>query len=286
MFKKLSITLLLFCTFGVQAQVPDTDLHLFKIEKTKGGLKLQKPVNITNRPGYDNQASLTPDSKKILYTSIREDGQADVYVYDLKKKKSLVLTKTPISEYSPVLSADGKFVTSVVVESDSSQYLHFINPVNGLHDNKMNVDSVGYYTFLNQDTVIYYKLTDPHSLRYHSLKSGEDKWLAHSPTRAFKAISRNTLLYGIKDSSKVIFYKYYFLLHKAEKFCEYPSLNEDFIWHPVLGLIKSEDLKLMYYDSTLKEWKLLFDLSGYGLKKITRFDIDPKTNFLVVTDNL
>lgn len=266
--------------------MPDTELWLFKIEEQKSGMILEKPVNITGRPGYDNQPSFTADSKKIHYVSIRDDKQADIYSYDLKRKKSTAFTKTPISEYSPVVTADGKFMTSVTVESDSSQYIHFINSETGIHEIKINVDSVGYYTFLNSDTVVYYKLTEPHSLRYHVKSSGEDKWLGDKPTRAFRAISRNKLLYGLKDSVKVEFYTYNFLLHKADKMCSYPSVNEDFIWHPILGLVKSEGLQLLRYDSTLKEWKLLFDLSSFGLKKVTRFDIDLKSRYLVVADNL
>ena len=249
-------------------------------------MTLAEPINITKREGYDNQPSFSPDSKKIFYVSVRDDNQADIYQYDLRHRRTTAVTKTGISEYSPVLMADGKFITSVVVENDSSQCIHFINPLNGIHEAKLDVDSVGYYTFLNQDTIVYYKLTEPHSLRYHIKSSGEDSWLGNVPSRAFKSISRNTLLYALKDTSKITFYTYNFLLRKAEKFATYSSLSEDFIWHPVLGLVKSEGLQLLHFDSLLKEWKLLFDVSAFGLKKITRFDIDPKTNYLVVADNL
>lgn len=286
MFKKLSILLFAVGQLVFKAQVPDTELWLFKIENQKTGMSLERPLNITNRPGYDNQPSFSANSKKINYVSIREDKQADIYYYDLKHKKSIALTKTPISEYSPVTTANEKFITSVTVESDSAQCIHFINPATGIHEDRINVDSVGYYIFLNSDTVIYYKLTEPHSLRYYVRSTGEDKWLGDNPTRAFRSTSRNTLLYGLKDSLKVEFYVYNFLLHKSEKICAYPSANEDFIWHQNLGLIKSEGLQLLRYDVTDRGWKLLFDLSSFGLKKITRFDIDSKTKYLVVVDNL
>ena len=286
MRRKFSLILCLLKLIVLEGQVPNTELWLFKIETSKSGMTVVKPLNLTKREGYDNQPSFSPDSKKIFYVSVREDKQADIYQYDLKHRKTTAFTKTPISEYSPALTPDHKFITSVVVENDSSQFIHFINPLNGIHETKLDVDSVGYYTFLSADTVVYYKLTEPHSLRYHVKSSGEDKWLGNNPTRAFKPVSRNTLIYGLKDTAKITFYSYNFLLRKAEKFAEYPSLNEDFLWHPLLGLIKSEGLQLLAYNSTLKEWKVLFDLSAFGLKKITRFDIDPKTNYLVVADNL
>ena len=140
-----------------------------------------------------------------------------------------------------------------------------------------NTDSVGYFTFLNTDTFIYYKLTQPHSLRYYCISANEDKWLGYQPIRGFKAINRYTLIYGLKDTAKVTFYKYDFILHKSEKYCDYHSTNEDIIWHPEWGLLKSEGLKILRFDTTKNEWQL---------KKITRFNFDLKNNYLTVVDNL
>jgi hypothetical protein len=286
MGKKLSILLFIFWFHLMRSQLPNTDVWLFKLEKNKAEIKLASPKNITNRTGYDNQPSFSADSKKIYYVSIREDNQADFYYYDLKSEKIIQLTKTKESEYSPVLTPDGKYLNSVVVESDSAQRIHFINALTGTSEKKYEVDSVGYYTFLNSDTVLYYKLTSPHSLRYFVKSTNEDKWLGNDPIRAFKTIDRHSFIYGIKDSVKVTFYKYDFILHKAEKYTDYPSLNEDAIWHSQFGLVKSEGNKLLRYDETKKEWILLFDLSSFGIKKITRFNFDLKNKYLVIVDNL
>ena len=269
------------------AQMPDTDIWLFKLKTDK--LKkstLVEPHNLTNRPGYDNQPSFSADGKRIFYVSVREDNQADIYVYDISSKKNVAITKSKVSEYSPVLSSDGKYLNSVVVEEDSAQRIHWIDVKTGFHTKKLEMDSVGYYTFLNSDTVIYYKLTEPHSLRYFSSITNEDKWLGNSPVRAFKAINRHTLIYGIKDSSSVTYYKYNFLLHKAERYCDYASLSEDAIWHPQMGLIKSEGTRLLRFNESTNNWELLYDLAVFGIKKITRFAFDAANKQLVVVNNL
>jgi dipeptidyl aminopeptidase/acylaminoacyl peptidase len=284
MFRKFNAYVLLLGFCSVKAQLPNTDLWLFKIENTKQGMTFVKPFNITNREGYDNQPSFSADNKKIYFVSVRDDTQADIYYYDLKAGKINQLTKTPISEYSPEQTPDGKYISAVVVEEDSAQRIHFINKETGMHENKFDYDSVGYYHFLNNDTCVYYKLTDPQSLRYNNGK--EDKWLGTHPVRTFKTVNRSTLIYGLKDSLKVTFYRYNFLLHKGEKYCEYPSLNEDMVWHPDLGLVKSEGATLLRYDAQKKEWLLLADLSGAGIKKITRFNFDTGNKYLVVVDNL
>lgn len=286
MRKKFS-SLFFILSLVVSAQLPNTDLWLFKIETDKLNQTILKdPLNITNREGYDNQPSFSPDGKRIYYVSIKEDKQADIYYYEISGKTTIPFTKTKVSEYSPTLTDNGGFISSVVVEPDSAQRIHFINTTSGIDDNKLEMDSVGYFTFLNTDTVIYYKLTEPHSLRYYVTSKNEDKWLGNAPIRTFKALNRHTLIYGLKDSTKVNFYKYDFLLQKASRYASYPSTNEDIVWHPLWGLIKSEETKLLRFDEVKSQWILLFDLASFQIKKITRFAFDPKTKYLVVVNNL
>lgn len=286
MLKTCSCFCLLLSGFAIRAQVPDTELWLFRIQATKTATTLGKPKNITQHPGYDNQAVFSADSRKIWYVSMDSTQQTDIFFYDLRKNKSRRFTKTPVSEYSPVPDSDGRYLTSVTVEGDSSQYIHYINAKDGIHEHRIDADSVGYYTFLNTDTVVYYKLTNPHSLRYRAQSTGQDHWLANTPARAFRAVNRHTLIYATKDSVGLDFFSYDFLLRRGKKLCSYPSPHEDFIYHNLYGLVKSEDQKLLRFDELLGEWLPLFDLSGTGIKRITRFDIDAAGKWLVVTDNL
>ncbi|MCZ8283993.1 MAG: hypothetical protein O9353_00930, partial [Bacteroidia bacterium] len=113
--------LLLLPGLTTLAQMPETDLWLFSLEKKDRVYQAVNPVNITNRPGYDNQPAFTADGKSILYVSIRDDGQADVYRYDLKSKLHTNLTKSKVSEYSPTVLPDESGFSAVVVEADSAQ---------------------------------------------------------------------------------------------------------------------------------------------------------------------
>jgi Tol biopolymer transport system component len=70
-----------------QSGAPGTDIFLagIRIDRGRiGRISLETPVNFTNRPGYDNQPSFTPDGRAILFTSIRDGKQADTYRYTLK----------------------------------------------------------------------------------------------------------------------------------------------------------------------------------------------------------
>jgi len=283
-----TLFILVFFTNSLLAQMPETDIWLFKIEKKENVLTYTNPLNITNRAGYDNQPTFSLDEKSILYVVIDSTKQADIYQYTISKKSSVNLTKSNVSEYSPTLLPNGLGFSCVVVEKDSAQRVWKFNL-----DGKFNsivhegTDSIGYHTWLNADTLLYYKLTDPHSLRVLSIKSNEDHWLCDHPTRAFKKIGSSTrFIYAIKDSVRTEFRIYNPTLRESKVYATYPTSNEDFIWHSELGLIKSENADLLRYNDQTDKWDLLFSFSNLGIKKITRFVFDSKTKQLAIVSNL
>lgn len=284
--KTLLICLLFSLTLS--AQMPETDIWLFKLEKKEGKYNYSNPLNITHRVGYDNQPTFSSDGKSILYVCIDSTKQADIYQYAISKKTSVNLTKSQVSEYSPTIIPDGSGFSSVVVEKDSSQRVWLFN-LDGTFKRIVHegTDSIGYHTWLNTDTLMYYKLTNPHSLRVLDLKTNKDVWICNHPTRAFKKIgSTSHFIYAIKDSISTQFRIYNPALRESNVYATYPSLNEDFIWHSELGLIKSEGSDLLRYNEQAKTWDVLFSFSSLGIKKITRFVFDNKTKQLAIVSNL
>lgn len=285
---KHAFLLSILVSINALAQLPETDVWLFKIDKKEGKYIYSKPLNITNRPGYDNQPVFTPDDKSVFYVRIDSTNQADIYHYAISKKKHVNLTKSQVSEYSPTIIPDGSGFSSVVVEKDSSQRVWQFN-WDGTFKNIVHegTDSVGYHTWLNNDTLLYYKLTEPHSLRSLNLKTNKDVWICDRPARAFKKMGNSSkFIYAIIDSVSTQFRIYEPSLKESKVYASYPSVNEDFIWHPELGLIKSENADLLRYNEQLKQWETLFAFSAVGIKKITRFVFDSKTKNIVLINTL
>src|SRR5262245_39623192 len=83
-----------------------TDIYLLELRATGARPAASGLVRVTDWKGYDNQPSFTPDGRALLYTSIREDGQADIHRYDLAAKTSARLTTTAEAEYSPTVTPD------------------------------------------------------------------------------------------------------------------------------------------------------------------------------------
>jgi len=278
----------LFISTYCFAQMPETDIWLVNIVKKEGKYNYEKSLNISSRKGYDNQPSFTEDNKGIYFVSNKVANQTDVFMYNIKNKTLNPVFQTRESEYSPTLTVDNKFITCVVVLMDSSQQLFNYDVENKLSANNIsNKDSIGYFTWLNKDTILYYKLTLPHSLRAWDIKTNKDVWICDYPTRAFKKIGNTSqFIYGIKkDSSFVEFRIYNPTLRESKVYATFPSVNEDFVWNNELGLIKSENSNLLNYNPLTKNWDLLFSFSNIGIKKITRFVFDSKNKRLAIVSN-
>lgn len=84
----------------VWAVYPDYDLFTAKPDGTD-------VKRLTFEPGYDAEATLSPDGKKIVFTSTR-DGDLDIYVMDSDGKNVKRLTDKLGYDGGPFFSPDGK----------------------------------------------------------------------------------------------------------------------------------------------------------------------------------
>ena len=74
---RLAFVLMLASQAPAAQPPPSTDIWLARLSDTG----IEQPINITNRPGYDNQPSFTPDGKGLLFT--RSTGaHTDIYAPD------------------------------------------------------------------------------------------------------------------------------------------------------------------------------------------------------------
>jgi hypothetical protein len=78
------------------------DMDIF-IADTSGKIVKQ----LTKTPGYDAEATLSPDGKKIIFTSVR-DGDIDLYLMDLKTTQTTRITNTLGYDGGAWFSPDGK----------------------------------------------------------------------------------------------------------------------------------------------------------------------------------
>ncbi|MCD6066219.1 MAG: hypothetical protein K0S33_1045 [Bacteroidetes bacterium] len=284
--KKIAVLCSILLYTLAHAQLPETDIFLFEIKRTGNTVIVKKGENITKRVGYDNQPFFTPDNKAMLFVAIKEDKQADIYSYSLGSKKITQITTTKESEYSPTVMQGGKLFSTVVVEMDSSQRVYSYDLAGKQKPVLiMPEDSVGYYSWINKDSILYYKLTEPHSLHVYDIKNKKDTWIANEPLRSFRPVKNFSFFYGTKEKTENTIRLYNMRLKRSEEYAKVKSINEDFIWDKTMGLIKSDGSKVMRYNDDVKTWVELADLSAFGISKITRFAFSANGRWLAVVSN-
>ncbi|MCL1079717.1 hypothetical protein L2734_16365 [Parashewanella spongiae] len=103
-----SLTLSVLLTSTVQAAGYDIVLYPLSFDSETSSWSLGKGKMLTNREGYDNQASFTQDSKGIVFSSNRNANHNDIYRYNIEANTFTQLTNTPDeSEFSPTDTASG-----------------------------------------------------------------------------------------------------------------------------------------------------------------------------------
>ena len=65
-----------------------------RLDLRDGGFAVSDLKNISSHPGYDNQPAFTSDGRSVLFTSVREDAQADIYRYDVAARTIARVTTT------------------------------------------------------------------------------------------------------------------------------------------------------------------------------------------------
>ncbi len=83
---------------------------LFRVRST--GLDLER---LTDDGAYDDQAALSPDGHSLAFVSTRGDGTTDIYILDLKTRKTRNLTASLGGDFRPSWSPDGR---SIAFSSD------------------------------------------------------------------------------------------------------------------------------------------------------------------------
>lgn len=101
---------------------PETEIFLFDYDESSTEDALSGGVNVTDRPGYDNQPYFTKDSQTFLYS--RDDGiQTDIWEYDIEAGTHTQITRTDESEFSPTPSPDNQTISMVFERNNSIWHL-------------------------------------------------------------------------------------------------------------------------------------------------------------------
>lgn len=263
MKQKLSILLILVINYTI-AQLPETDIFLCRIKKDSSKYIFSKPENITDRKGYDNQPCFSPDGKKLLYVSLNDSTQSDIYSYDLKAQVSVQFTETKESEYSPSFTKDRKAISVVRVDLDSGQRFYRL-PLNNAGNTELvkNTDSIGYACWLSKTQLAMFIIGPANTLQIINIENSERILIASDIGRCMKLFPDETKMYFVLKSSPSEWYIYSMDCKNYSLTRIAPTLPncEDFAILPDGSLIMGSQGKLFVYGDN-SEWKVIADFTN------------------------
>jgi hypothetical protein len=288
------------CAFAgcstLQAQAappPGTDIYLVPLRVGNGQPVIGTPVNITNRPGYDNQPSFTADSRAMLFTSIRGDAQADIYRYDIASRSTTRLTSTPESEYSATVYGGGDRFSVIRVERDSAQRLWSFrldgtDPQLVLRD----IKPVGYHAWVDSTTLALFLLGSPNALVIADTRTGRVDTLSRDVGRSLVPLPRGSGFSYVqrdRDSSWVLTAVDVRGSGRDRRVMPLPltrlPAGADYVaWLEPAVAISGAGTKLLLWrgTETRPQWIELADLGRYGLRRISRLALSPNHAWLAI----
>ena len=262
---------------------PATDIFVAELVLGAGEPRVGTPRNVTRRPGYDNQPAFLPDGRAFLYTSVRDDGQADIYRYDLAADSSARITVTTESEYSATPLPGGGFAV-VRVEKDSTQRLWRFdaageNPTLVLE----RVQPVGYFAFGDDHTLGLFVLGRPTSFQVADTRTGRADPIATDIGRTIQKVPGKRAVTFVRRLSEAEWWITEFDLDTrvANPLVRTLEGVDLYTWTPAGTLLAGSGSKI-YRLSLGATWVELADLAGAGLTSITRLAVSPAGDRLAI----
>ncbi len=281
------------CALCATAQIPATEIYLLDIDNHGSHSHMGKAKNISNSKGYDSQPCFSKEGNSILFTSIRNGTQADVYQYQVVNDQVVQLTTTPESEYSPTFMDDGIHFSTVRVEKDSAQRLWQFSLAGKEKPTRILdkvVDSVGYHCWYAKEKLALFILTEPVSLQLAEVGKWQTHFEAEKVGRCMIKAPDEKAFYFVDKSDTMQYYicKYskgglqvdngalqFGNNQTIEKL--FPTIpgSEDFCITPEGNFIMAGGSSIFLMNPSTKKWTELADLKSEGITGITRVAISP-----------
>ena len=279
---------------GMSAEewTPDTDIFLVAALGDDGEFSLGDPVNITRRPGYDNQPNFLPDGTGFLYTVI-EDRQADTYRYLIRDGRSERVTASESSEFSPTPMPDGRSFSTVRGESprDSAGFSRLWQfPMSGRSPRLIlrDVTGLNYHTWVDEQTVALALGADdsgePSRLELVDVTVGHRRLVASKVGRCLQMDPVSGQLAFLDKSDAEDWRIRYLDLDTGEitRSVSARPDSQDFAIGQDGSVIMGEGRRLYRLRDTDSDWDMVADWSSQLPGPITRVSISPNGDYLAI----
>lgn len=279
----IALALLVAATQGPPP--PGTDIYVASLRVAHGRAEVGTPVNVTHRPGYDNQPFFLPKGDAFLYTAV-VDGQADILRYDLTTGASTRVTATPESEYSPTPLPDGSGFSVVRVEADSTQRLWRFD-WDGAHPALVltNIKPVGYHAWGDAHTLALFVLGTPATLQLAETRTGVATTVATDIGRGVQRIPGRAAVSFVQKGADSVWsvMEINIKTHAIRPLVQTRRGVDQYAWTTDRVLLMAQGTKLYQWNPARSaEWEEVADFAGAGLANVTRLAVSPRGDKLAL----
>lgn len=284
--KRITLTtLLLGLGLWLMAQ-PETDIYLLELDVPLDSTWTAGPPprNLTPRQGYDNQPHFTPDGRYLLFVSMDDQQQTDVFRHDLQRNATERLTNTRRrSEYSPTVVPSGEGFSAIVVEEDGTQRLWYFAWGDDRGEVLMDkLTNVGYHVWYHPKRLGMFVLGEPPTLEVAHRRWQRPKVLADSIGRCLQPIPGAERAFSYVDKSQESWRIMRWDARSKQAVEVAPCLpgSEDYAWTAAGRLLMAQGGTLYQFDPASDQgWQVLVNP---GLGRITRLAISPDRRYLAL----
>jgi hypothetical protein len=236
--------------------------------------------NITNRAGYDNQPGWDGNSR-LMYT-LQYAGQTDIAAIDFESATNANVTTTPESEYSAATTPDGKAITVVRVERDSTQRLWRFPKEGGTPSLVLrDIKPVGYFAWLDTNTVALFVLGSPNTLQIADTRTGVGRVVTTNIGRSLQRVPRsrrasylhrvdNKWVLETVDPTPLAGGGF-----DVDTIAVMPDSADFVVWRSATELYTAAGSRILRMRLPNRSWTLVDDFSDLGIRRISRLALSP-----------
>ncbi len=259
---------------------PETDIFLFDFNPQSDDAVLSNPVNISDRTGYDNQPFFTAAGDSILYS--RSNGnQTDIYEYILSTAVHNRLTHSETSEFSPTPASDSKSI-SFVSERNSSIW----QAERGNEDDPRWVfqesgmqEPVGYFARNVENGNILFWSRYGYSVSLINSENGTYHYVSGNAVPATPHLipGSNNFSFVHRQANESVWIKELNPETRAIRpLTPIVASNANYAWTPDGAIVQIEGtIVYSWQEKSESEWRVIADLSEYGIKSANRIAVSP-----------
>ena len=253
-----------------------TDVWVAPFNEIGTRISIGRPQNVTRRAGYDNQPAFTADGRSLLFTSVREDAQADIWRVPADGGAAIRVTDTPESEYSATPTPDGTSFSVIRVERDSTQRLWRF-PFDGGSPSLVlrALRPVGYHVWLSDALLGTFVLGSPNALVLVDSRTEHADTLARDIGRALVRVPGRdafTFVQVTPDTNWIS--EVDVRTHAIRRIAPAPLRADYHLWTPAGQLITASGTRILVRVGD--RWDVLADFAELGVKGISRLALSPR----------